>query len=114
MAPPIPPNPGHSTHSLAQDLTHLVKAAEVRSTDAQRVFYPIANLWDSYVQSDEVRKLPAHLRKPLTKLCTEITAITNKNFESYIKGIYSNPSATPPQVALPPTPAPTPASRPSP
>jgi len=96
MAPPIPPNPGHSTHSLAQDLTHLVKAAEVRSTDAQRVFYPIANLWDSYVQSDEVRKLPAHLRKPLTKLCTEITAITNKHFESYIKGIYSNPSATPP------------------
>ena len=98
MAPPIPPNPGHSTHSLAQDLTHLVKAAEVRSTDAQRVFYPIANLWDSYVQSDEVRKLPAHLRKPLTKLCTEITAITNKHFESYIKGIYNNPSATPPQV----------------
>ena len=110
MAPPIPPNPGRSTHSLAQDLTHLVKAAEVRSADAQRVFYPIANLWDSYVQSDEVRKLPAHLRKPLTKLCTEITAITNKHFESYIKGIYNNPSSTPPQVVQPPIPA----SRPSP
>jgi hypothetical protein len=111
MAPSAPPNPGLSTHSLAQNLTHLVKAAEVRSADAQRVFYPIANLWDSYVQSDEVRKLPAHLRKPLTKLCTEITAIVNKHFESYIKGIYSNPGATPPQELLQPPP---PVSRPSP
>jgi hypothetical protein len=66
------------------------------------------------MQLDEVRKLLAHLRKPLTKLYTEITAITNKHFESYIKGIYSNPSATPPQVALPPTLAPTLASRLSP
>jgi hypothetical protein len=66
------------------------------------------------MQLDEVRKLPAHLHKPLTKLCTEITAIINKHFESYIKGIYNNPSATPPQVALPPTLASTLASRPSP
>ena len=111
MAPSAPPNPGLSTHSLAQNLTHLVKAAKVRSADAQRVFYPIANLWDSYVQLDEVRKLLAYLRKPLTKLCTKITAIVNKYFESYIKGIYSNPSATPPQELLQPPP---PVSRPSP
>ena len=92
MAPPAPPNPGLSTHSLAHNLAHLVKAAEVRSANAQRIFYPIANLWDSYVESDEARKLPAHLRKPLTRLCTEITALTNRHFESYIKGIYNNSS----------------------
>ena len=62
------------------------------------------------MQLDEIRKLLAYLRKPLTKLCTEITAITNKHFESYIKGIYSNPGATPTQELQ----LPLPVSRPSP
>jgi hypothetical protein len=111
MAPSAPPNPGLSTHSLAHNLTHLVKAAEVRSADAQRVFYPIANLWDTYLASDDVRKLPSHLRKPLAKLCTEITALTNRHFESYIRGIYNNPSAKPPQELQPPLSASPPSSQ---
>jgi hypothetical protein len=65
------------------------------------------------MQLNEVRKLLAHFRKPLTKLYTEITAIINKHFKSYIKGIYNNPSVTPPQVALPLTLALTLTSRPS-
>jgi len=90
MASPTPPNPGLSTYSFAYNLTHLVKIAEVYSTDAQCIFYPIANLWDSYVESDEARKFFIHLRKLLTRLYTEITAFTNRYFESYIKGIYNN------------------------
>ena len=102
MAPSNLSNPGLSAVSLAHNLTHLVKAAEVRSTDAQRVFYPIANLWDLYLQSDDVCKLPTHLRKPLTKLCTEITALTNRHFESYIRGFYG------PEVAKAPATTPSP------
>ena len=47
--------------------------------------------------SDDVRKLPFHLCKPLAKLCTEITALTNSHFESYIRGIYNRPGSSPPQ-----------------
>lgn len=115
MASSTLPNPGLSPNSLAHNLTHLVKAAEVRSADAQRVFYPIANLWDAYLESDEARKLPTHLRKPLAKLCTEITALTNRHFESYIRGSYGTeaaiPAATtpssPPQTLSPASEAPT-------
>jgi hypothetical protein len=66
------------------------------------------------MQSDKVYKLLAYFYKPLIKLYIEITAIINKHFESYIKGIYSNLSATLPQVALPLTLALTLTSHPSP
>ena len=90
MAPPC--NPGLSAHSLTYNLTYLIKASETRTTDAQRVFFPIVFLWDSYIESDDVRQLPAYFRKLLAKLYSDITALTNIHFESYIKGIYtSNP-----------------------
>jgi hypothetical protein len=122
MALNTPPNPGLSAHSLAHNLSHLVEASKARTTDAQRVFYPVATLWDSYLQSEDVRKLPAHLRKPLTKLCSEITAITNLHFESYIRGIYTGSTIkatpgpalsqeTPPSVSPPPAPSPASSSR---
>jgi hypothetical protein len=127
MAPNTPPNPGLSTHSLSHNLSHLVEASKARTADAQRVFYPVATLWDSYLQSEDVRKLPAHLRKPLTKLCSEITAITNLHFESYIRGIYTGstikatsgpalsqetpPSISPSSASPPPAPSPASSSR---
>jgi len=40
------------------------------------------------MQADAVYKLPAHLYKPIQALCTKITAVANKYFNSYIKGTY--------------------------
>ena len=93
MAPKTPSNPGLSAHSLTHNLSSLIEASKTRTKDAQRIFYPVATMWDTYLQFEDVRTLPAHLQKPLAKLCSEIIAITNTHFETFIKGIYSGGSA---------------------
>jgi hypothetical protein len=108
MPPPPPPTPGPGkpVPSLTQNFTDIARAAVTRTEEGQRIFSPIATMWDEYMQADAVRKLPAHLRKPIQALCTEITAIANKHFDSYIKGTYPGshgPRANAPQPA-PPTP----------
>ena len=59
-------------------------------------------MWDDYMQTDAVRKLPAHLRKPLTRLYKEVTSIINEHFKAYIKGTYPSPARLgPPQAPTP-------------
>jgi hypothetical protein len=49
MAPSTTPNPGLSAHSLAHNLSHLVKASQARTEEAQRIFYLVVTLWDTYL-----------------------------------------------------------------
>ncbi|CAG8982031.1 hypothetical protein HYALB_00014023 [Hymenoscyphus albidus] len=89
MAPP-PPTTSSATPpqptSMSYQLENIINAATTRAEEARLVFSPIAALWDDYRQSEDVQKLPSRLRKPLSTLCTEITEVVNKHFESYIKG----------------------------
>lgn len=108
MSPPSHPRTsGHPTppQSLSENLSSIARATLARTEEGQRIFHPIATLWDSYLQSEDVRKLPAHLRKPLAKLCNEITSIANTHFESYIKGTHAGPSnSSLPTTLTPPAP----------
>ena len=59
-------------------------------------------MWDDYMQTDAVHKLPAYLRKPLTRLYKEVTSIINEHFKAYIKGTYPSPTRLgPPQAPTP-------------
>jgi hypothetical protein len=93
MPPPPPPNPGPAmpAQSLSQNFSNVARAALARTEEGQQIFYPIAAMWDDYMQTDAARKLPAHLRKPLQALCIEISTIANRHFDSYIKGTYPGP-----------------------
>src|SRR5271165_5101590 len=71
---------------LALALKNAVQAASTRAEEGQRIFGPIADLWDTYQQSEAVRKLPSHLRKPLLALCQEISRTATIHFNAYIKG----------------------------
>lgn len=85
MASPLPRGV-KPPHTLSQDLKRAVEAASIRASEGQLIFGPLTELWDNYMSSDEVRKLPARLRKPLAVLCTEITSTANRHFDAYIKG----------------------------
>lgn len=86
-SPPAPP-------PLSQALTDAIQAASTRAEEGQRIFAPIATLWDDYQQSETVRKLPPKLCKPLLALCQEISQTATRHFDAYIKG-------TKPSQALP-------------
>lgn len=107
--PPPPPGPARPAQTLSQNFSNAARAALARTEEGQRIFYPIAAMWDDYMQTDAVRKLPAHLRKPLTRLCKEVTSIANEHFEAYIKGTYPSlarlgpPQAPTPPASTPPT-----------
>lgn len=77
--PPDPP-------PLSQTLRDAINASNTRAQEGQRVFGPISALWDGYVDSDEVRQLPAKLRKPLLALCHEMSRIATDHFDAYLKG----------------------------
>ena len=87
--PPIPtraaltmtPLPSFS-HMLMNSLQH----ASERLTDGQLIYGPIAALWDEYLQTDAVRKLPAKLRNPLKALCNDISITTQKHFDTFLAG----------------------------
>ena len=94
-SPPAPP-------PLSQALRDAIQAASTRADEGQRIFAPIATLWDDYVQSETVRKLPPKLRKPLLVLCQEISRTATRHFDAYIKGTRPSPALTPQQSS--PTP----------
>ena len=52
------------------------------------MFGPIAKLWDEYLESEEVRKLPTRLRHPLQVLYKEVLDTVNKHFNAFLKGAY--------------------------
>jgi len=81
-----PPTTTMKLPSLSHALTNVVQRAADRATDGQRVYGPIAALWDEYLQSDEVRALPARLRNPLIALCKDISTTANSHFDAFIKG----------------------------
>ncbi|OBT60326.1 hypothetical protein VE03_10189 [Pseudogymnoascus sp. 23342-1-I1] len=86
-SPPAPP-------PLSQALRDAIQAASIRADEGQRIFAPIATLWDDYVQSETVRKLPPKLRKPLLVLCQEISRTATRHFDAYIKGTRPSPALT--------------------
>jgi hypothetical protein len=86
--------------TLSQALLNTARAANARAEDGQLIYGPIATLWDEYLESDTVRKLPARLRNPLTALCIEISSVANKHFDAYIKG--SHPPRVRTQTTDPP------------
>src|SRR5271165_2710685 len=94
--PPIPPTASSDTApttnplpSLSHALTNVVQRATDRANNSQRMYSPIAALWDKYLKSDEVRKLPVRLRSPLRALCKDISATANRHFDAFIKGTHS-------------------------
>lgn len=91
--PPDPPIRQHLSRGptpLSQALKDAVQAANTRAKEGHQIFAPIAALWDDYLQSEDVRKLPAQLRKPLIALCYEMSQTATRHFDAYIKG--SRPS----------------------
>ena len=74
--------------TLTQSLLNAATAAASHTTDSQRVFGPIAKLWDEYLESEEVRKLPIRLRHPLQVLYKEVLNTVNKYFNAFLKGAY--------------------------
>jgi hypothetical protein len=90
--------------SLSHAIANAVKRAAERSNDGQRVYGPIATLWEEYIESDAVRKLPERLRYPLIALCRDISATANRHFDAYIKGSHPPRPAkdTPVATTLPP------------
>jgi len=104
MAPPTPNLP-----PLSRILSETVKATTERAKEGHTLFGPIAALWDEYLQSDAVRKLPQRHRKPLELLCKEISELSLAHFDAYIKGIRPSPrSPSPTGSNAPPTPTATP------
>jgi len=92
------PTPSQQTSSappLSQALENIVRAAATRADKGQQIYGPIAALWDKYLQTEVVRKLPARLRRPLTALCNKISIVANKHFNAYIKGAHPPRSAAP-------------------
>src|SRR5271165_2401393 len=71
---------------LSQALRNAVQAANTRAEEGQRIFSPVASLWDNYQQSETVWRLPSYLRKPLLALCQEISRTATIHFDAYIKG----------------------------
>ena len=102
MPPPPPPTPAAKpAQTLSQSLLDIAKAASARTEEGQQIFCPISAIWDNYLQTDAVRKLPTRLRKPLTALCAEISSVANKHFDAYIKGTYPVPASQKPQPQSP-------------
>jgi hypothetical protein len=95
-----PPDPT----PLSQALKNAVQAASTRAEEGQRIFSPIADLWDTYQQSEAVRRLPQHLRKPVLALCQEISKTAAVHFDSYIKGTRPTQARPAQQPITPPTP----------
>src|SRR5271168_1736383 len=87
MPPPSTPA-AKPAQTLSQAFRDIARAASVRADEGDRIFSPIAAIWDDYLQIDVVRKLLARLRKPLSMLYTEISNIANKHFDAYLKGTY--------------------------
>jgi hypothetical protein len=94
--PPLIPA-AKPAQTLSQNFLDIAKAASVRTEEGQQIFCPISAVWDNYLQTDAVRKLPTRLRKPLTALCAEISSVANKHFDAYIKGTYPVPASQKPQ-----------------
>ena len=88
MLPPLSTLAAKPAQTLSQNLLDIAKAALVRSEEGQQIFCPISAIWDNYLQTDVVCKLPTRLHKPFTVLCTEISSVANKHFDAYIKGTY--------------------------
>jgi hypothetical protein len=90
---------------LSRILSETVKATTDRAQEGYTLFGPIAALWDEYLQSDAVRKLPQRHRKPLKLLCKEISKLSLTHFDAYIKGIRPDTGSPPPAKAKasPPT-----------
>jgi hypothetical protein len=80
----------------------VIRASSTRAKEGQRIFAPIATLWDDYLESETVRKLPPKLRKPLLALCQEISRTATRHFDAYIKGTKPSPAVTSQQPPLPP------------
>ncbi|KAG4432620.1 hypothetical protein IFR05_011894, partial [Cadophora sp. M221] len=101
------------TPPLAHILSEVVKATTDRAKEGHALFGPITALWDEYLQSDTVRKLPQRHRKPLELFCKEISELSLTHFDAYIKGIRPNPrSPSLTGLIAPPTPTTTPPSNP--
>jgi hypothetical protein len=92
-------------------LANVVERATKRAIDGQRIFSPIATLWDEYLESEAVRALPQGLRPPLLRLCKDISTLATRHFDAYIKGSSlprltdTPPANTTPEVIPPPPPA---------
>ncbi|KAI9784976.1 MAG: hypothetical protein M1839_001172, partial [Geoglossum umbratile] len=99
--PSPPPDHTGPPHSFSIALENTVRAAATRATEGQQIYGPIATFWDQYLQSEDVQKLPARLRKPLTALCKKISVVANKHFDAYIKGTYPPRTTTVLSTALP-------------
>jgi len=101
MPPPPPLIPAvKPAQTLSQNFLDIAKAASARVEEGQQIFCLIAAIWDNYLQTDEVRKLPTRLRKPLTALCAEISSVANKHFDAYIKGTYPVLASQKPQAPV--------------
>lgn len=97
---------------LTRALANVVERATERANDGQRAFGPVAALWEDYIESEAVRKLPQRLRTPVIQLCKDFSLIATRHFDAYIKGsppprFADTPklAANIPEIAPPPPPS---------
>ena len=98
---------------LTRALANVVERATERANDGQRAFGPVAALWEDYIKSEAVCKLPQRLRTPVIQLCKDFSLIATRHFNAYIKGsppprFADTPkvAANIPEIAPPPPPPP--------
>jgi hypothetical protein len=97
-APPIPLQAGPATKTLpsfSNALSLSLQRSADRLADGQLIYGPLTALLDECLQSDTIRKLPARLRNPLNALYKEISAITQKHFDSFLS---STPISLEPRI----------------
>src|ERR1700726_358172 len=86
-----PRTPAKPPPTFSYLLADSIQRASSRTADSKLIYEPIAALWDEYLASDAVRKLPARLRHPMNSLCKDFILTAQRHFDSYLSGMPLNP-----------------------
>src|ERR1700726_2683268 len=79
-----PRTPAKPPPTFSYLLADSIQRASSRTADSKLIYEPIAALWDEYLASDAVCKLPARLRHPMNSLCKDFILTVQRHFDSYL------------------------------
>src|SRR6202043_1981155 len=86
-----PRTPAKPPPTFSYLLADSIQRASSRTAASKLIYEPIAALWDEYLASDAVRKLPARLRHPMNSLCKDFILTAQRHFDSYLTGTPCKP-----------------------
>lgn len=95
-AKPTSPTTIHEALELA------AAAATARAAEGKQLYTHAADLLDKHLQSDEMKTLPAHMRRAFKAFADDIALVATRHLDAYIRG---NPLPPAPYTVDPTTPA---------